>query len=96
MAKPQVWKFEIPYGRNITVPMPEENIPLKVEFQDEKLTLWALVDPEAPKKPHDFTVVATGDEIGWDIRFAESCPHRDYLGTIQYKAMVYHVFKGQW
>lgn len=90
MDKPTVWKFVLPPGRNVRLEMPVGAVALDVQEQDEEIVLWALVNPGPPKEARYFTIVGTGDALGYYVE------PRDYLGTVKVKAMVYHVFKGSW
>jgi len=60
-----VWKY--PLSRDLTelaegviIEAPEEGKILKADIQDACLTLWILVDPDAPKVSRAFRIVGTG------------------------------------
>lgn len=97
MTKCAVWKFEVPHEeRHALVDMPAGPWTLGAEVQDDKLFVWALVDPDAPKVPVAFTVVATGDELSLpDGPPGLPSPMPWHVGTVRYKAMVLHVFRGK-
>lgn len=44
----------------VTLSMPRGAVPLHLGAQHDVLTLWALVDTEAPKTSHRFRVCGTG------------------------------------
>lgn len=69
-----VQQVEIPIGSNI----------LSVQMQGEKLYLWALVAPEAPKKAVTVKIYGTGQPVD----YRNMC----YIGSVQNGAFVWHVF----
>lgn len=50
-------------------------------------TLWAIVDPDAPKETRSFRVIGTGNPIENDMR--------EYIGTVQMPPFVWHLFEGE-
>lgn len=82
-----IWKFQVPIGG--PVEMPQDARLLAVGVQGGVLTVWALVDPEAPTVPRQLFVYGTGhpmaDEPG------------EYVGTARTGGqleLVWHVFDG--
>jgi len=60
---------------------------LSVQIQNDRLTLWALVDPAQPPVQCNFFVVGTGHVL--PDKFAEF----HYIGTAQHGPLVWHVFE---
>lgn len=97
MGQRTVWKFELHHERNPEVQMPKDARLVHVDIHDEKLFVWAIVDPEAPLETRAFTVLGTGDMLGVGAPDSHSySPESAYVGTVPYKAMVWHVFQGRW
>jgi len=46
------------------IEMPKDAAVLSVAMKDDVVTLWALVEPEAPKEMRKFLVVETDEPIG--------------------------------
>lgn len=75
-----IWKFPI----QNTLMLPVGFKPLHVAMQMGILTLWAEVDPNAPKEPMQAHVIGTGqpfDETGMT-----------YVGTAQDGPFVWHLY----
>lgn len=79
-----IWKFVLD-GPNPNVAMPAGAQVVAFGEQDGRLTLWAAVDPTAPRVPRRFTVVGTG----WE--FPATAKH---LGTVQApNGLVWHLME---
>jgi hypothetical protein len=84
----QIWKFPITSPDGTRIDMPQGARILTVQMQAGMPTLWAVVDPEAPRRARYFRVVGTGHTH-------EAGVFRDYLGTVQDGPFVWHVFEVQ-
>lgn len=82
----QVWKFPIPMQDHFALEMPREARILSCATQDGAPFLWAVVDPEKPRRAHRFDLVGTGQPV----------PHADapYVGSFQLFGgnLVFHLF----
>ena len=56
---------------------------LSVQMQGDNLVMWVDDDTYTEPRQWTFTSVFTGDDAP---------PHADYLGTVQDKSLVYHVY----
>jgi hypothetical protein len=78
-----VWKFPVELEPRSVIKMPAGAEILSAQFQRGKLTVWALVDPEAEETPRSFSVVGTGQpelgEITEPLRF---------IATVQYQGSI--------
>ena len=84
--EPTIWKFPVPVGVYVLIEMPENSAPLAVQYQDERMMLWARVYPSRPKRMRAFHIYGTGTPI--------RCRHaaRDmYIGTVQLHGLVWHI-----
>lgn len=84
-----IWKFELKITDYQTVMIPFGASALSVQAQNDKICLWAIVDPKAKLSPYRFRIVGTGnnaDDLGVD--------KTSFLGTVQTHngALVWHVF----
>lgn len=80
-----IWKFKLEVTvQNITIPAKAEI--LSVANQNDKICLWALVEPHNPKIERVIEVVGTG----WMI---EPAKKRKFIGTVQVGPFVWHVFE---
>ena len=85
MSPKTIWKFPLEVTDEQTVQVPEGAQLLSVQTQYGKPCLWALVDPQAEKKPCVIQTYGTGHPV----------THIDmYLSTYQMEggALVFHVF----
>jgi hypothetical protein len=89
MGERAVWKFPLDIVDRQTVPMPHGAQALTVQSQYDVPTLWALVDPAAPKVDRLVAIFGTGH-----VRGHEEFDAADYVGTVQRfdGALVLHVF----
>lgn len=88
-----IWKYPVPAEDEFTLDMPQGSVSLSVRNQGNYPCLWALVDPDAPKKPHRFRVFGTGQSIS-DAEIAAM----SYVGTFQIMdgVLIFHLFdKGE-
>ena len=76
-----IWKFVIPFPEGQVV-MPRGARILALQKQDEIPTIWAEVDPEAPKENHLFIIYGTGHRVVAGT----------YIGTFQSPPFVWHVY----
>lgn len=70
------------------IELPEDAEILTVQNQNEKICLWAMLDPAAPKIHRTFAVFGTGWRITTNAKLR-------YIGTVQLDggALVSHVFE---
>jgi hypothetical protein len=80
-----IWKYELPTRGAARVPIPVGATLLCVQEQNEKPTVWALVNPDAKRADWLFVVRLTGADI-------DDGPVGDYVGTVQIGWYVAHVF----
>jgi hypothetical protein len=82
-----IWKYQL-LGISQDVEMPEGAKILGLQEQNGKLTMWALVNPDAYRSRHArYHVVGTGNFLQDDFACYE------YIGTCQVRAYVWHVFR---
>lgn len=83
-----VWKFPFPTEDTFAITAPAGAEFLTVQVQLGNPTLWALVDPDAPKRTYTFRHAGTGHPIADGETGA-------YLGTYQLQGgrLVFHVFE---
>ena len=87
MAK-TIWKFPLAVVSPYQITMPKGAEVLTVQCQGETACLWATVDPNADKERRVFEVLGTGQYMHEDIGLS-----RNYIGTFQVSAYVWHVFE---
>jgi hypothetical protein len=85
MSMECIWKYAL-HDRECMILMPQDARVLTVQMQGETLCLWARVAPQAPQEPRYFVVLPTG-------LFAEDIAQQAYLGTVQQRGSVWHVFE---
>ena len=83
-----IWKY--PIQEEAIFEMPKGAEILSVQVQDGLPTLWALVDPDAPKERRGFLVVGTG----WKLSHEWFSQARIFIGTVQLGGFVWHIFEG--
>lgn len=81
-----VWKF--PFfggpGDTIVISMPEGAEIVRLAMQDNRPTMWALVDDRALRVDRCFTLIGTGSKVQ---------PGARYLGTVDDGPYVWHGFE---
>lgn len=81
----QIFKYELPVKDLVAVPMPKGAKVITAQVQRGAVTLWAEVDPDAPRVERRFRIVGTGhpfEPIGLS-----------YIGTVQNGLLVWHVYE---
>lgn len=82
--KTTIWKYPLPIRDEVILKMPMDPRFLFVAVQDDVLSLWALVAPEAGLWPRRIRIYGTGNpgpQLG-------EC----YIGSVQKGPFVWHVF----
>ena len=87
-----VWKYRL----NPSGPMVLESIMLPVGARvlttgriDDKVLIWAMVDPNAPKAPLNYVVVGTGVKV---LANDLDLDNMKYVGTLTVNDLVWHLF----
>jgi hypothetical protein len=83
----QIWKYELPKESN-TISMPKNAEVLSVEPQNNKVCIWAKVDPSKYLENRTFVIFGTGHNIDNDINL-------HFIGTVLLfdGSIVLHVFE---
>lgn len=83
----QVWKFPFNVTDRIAITMPKSARILSVDLQRGQPCVWALIDPEKPKRKRRFRLAGTGHPIPY-----EECER--FVGTFQMRGgdLVFHLF----
>ena len=82
-----IWKFPIS-GPAVWIEMPRGAEILTIQLQGEIPTVWAMVDPDAPKVRRKIVILGTGHVVAsWppDRRYK-------YINTFQVGPFVFHLF----
>lgn len=84
-----VWKYPLDFATGIRLNMPVGAKILDAQMQDDKITLWALVNTSNDVEKRSFAIVGTG----WDLdeEFLSKGPV--YIATVQKGAYVWHIFE---
>lgn len=87
-----IWKWEIPIDDTFTLELPAGSEPLYFGTQNDKLTLWVLVDPGQLPRECMFRLAGAGHPLP-DETNADK-----YIGTafLLGGAMVWHLFFLGW
>lgn len=88
MATPEVWKYHLAIEPRQCFAMPDGATILSLQWQHGVLTMWAAVDPSAPRTIREFALFKTGRPLdGIDVT--------RYIGTVQTLggSPVWHVFE---
>ena len=80
----RVWKYPLKFRRNQELTLKRKSQILSVQFQEETLCLWALVEPDEIDALCKIHIIGTGFEIKENLDY--------YIGTVQQGVYVWHVF----
>ncbi len=85
-----IWKFILVPDILVKVRMPVDTTILFVGEQNNKICIWAEVNPEAKTEERNFEVYGTGHNIHYDMG-----TNRKYLGTamLYSGSLVFHVYE---
>lgn len=75
-----VWKYPIPLGDIIEIPMPRDARVLHVALQGREPTIWALVDDEHEPVMRRFRLAGTGQDLLAPLAVTEYLHH---VGSFQ-------------
>jgi hypothetical protein len=84
-----IWKSILEITGRQIVELPREPWHLAVQMQGEHLCLWSMVDTDLRIEHHPVIIVGTGNPIPEE---AKGCP---YIGSVQERSFVWHVFAAQ-
>lgn len=80
-----IWKHTLAVtDATITIPMPENSVPIRFAMQNGVPCMWALVETESKIVQRTFRVHGTGHEIAVDA---------DYCGSCDDPPFVWHLFE---
>ena len=79
-----IYKYPLRVTDEQDIEMPQNAVPLTVQDQHATLTLWVLVDTEQPTRARTIHIVGTGHPL--------PTVHGSYIGTVQQRSLVWHVF----
>ena len=82
-----IYKYPVDLTDDQQISMPVGAQVLTLQMQDRKPTIWALVNPDAPKEIRRFALFGTGhpfDPSGLT-----------YVGTFQTRGLVFHLFEAK-
>lgn len=82
----QIWKYTLESMHITSFDMPCGAEIKQVQMQQKRCTMWALVDPAAPRERRKFYVVGTGHDI-------HDAYNAEWLGTVQDGPFVWHVLE---
>lgn len=84
-----IWKFELEVTDEQSIEMPYGAEILSVQWQRDKLCVWAMVSPTTLSKSNrSFVIFGTGHSIPDNL-------NAQFLGTVQDNfGLVWHVFEG--
>ena len=80
----QVWKYPLKIKDRQIIDMPLGANPLKAGVQDDRLMLWALINPDMELLPTTIHIIGTGREFRHEQLV--------YIDTVQMSTLTVHVF----
>lgn len=81
-----IWKFPLELKDRQEIEMPGGAHILTIQMQNGVPCMWAIVVPETPTEKRKFITVGTGHPMPHELSA------REYVGTWQGGAYVWHVF----
>ena len=80
-----IWKYRLDMMDTQNVLIPKEAELLSAQMQGDDLMLWALVNPDEPKRVRTIEIIGTGNPCA-NVK-------RKHISTAQMGALVWHVFE---
>ena len=90
MSTHRIWKYQfLPVDALTEITMPKDALVLDIQAQNDKITLWAIIRPDAEMETRYFACIMTGQP------FAHNAYAHVYHGTVQLAggSLVVHVFE---
>ena len=88
----EIWKYKLVVSDTQFIDMPINSKVLSIQSQNNIITMWVMVDPEAKMAKRLFHVFGTGHEVRIEY------PEDKYIGTILMAPngynLVWHIFDG--
>ena len=81
----RIWKWQLAMAAQQDLGLPLGAQFLTLQLQDDNPTLWFLCETDAPLQLRRFAIHGTGQDVPDTFR--------QYLGTFQTGALVWHVFE---
>lgn len=85
MAK-TIHKYELKTETKQFIELNEDDVCLSVQVQNNKIQLWAFVDPNKEKVKRTIFIFGTGEEIDESL-------YLSFISTLQHNGHVFHVFE---
>lgn len=85
-----IYKYQLGLAAHQSIEAPIGAKWLDAQMQHNKITLWAIVDPELKMVKHHFEIVGTGHPIIFVTN--DYMITHNYLATVQHEGFVWHVF----
>lgn len=85
-----IYKYNVDWFNNfdavngVAVIMPREARILKIDMQNDKVVVWAIVDTDRLDATRRINIVGTGHKITFDTK--------NYIGTFYAGTFVFHAF----
>jgi len=82
-----IWKYDLQIEPMFSLELPAKARILTMQMQFDKPVMWCAVDPDAPRVIRRFGLIATGNQVAFDLP--------KYIGTFQLfgGATVLHLFE---
>lgn len=82
-----IYKYQFEIAGRVEIEMPAGANVLSIQLQDDKPTVWAMVETTYSLERRVFRIYGTGHKL--DMFATEG----RYLGTIQLEGLVWHIFE---
>lgn len=89
----RIYKYHINFDRHQVLPLPQDAQFLHIDYQNNSLCLWFMIDSTKPTTLIKLEVIGTGWEIP-DLPPLNNQPViRKHLGTVLQGQFVWHIFE---
>lgn len=81
-----IYKYELKTETKQFIELNKDDVCLSVQIQNNKIQLWASVNPEKEKEKRTIFIFGIGEEIDESL-------YLSFISTFQHNGNVFHVFE---
>jgi len=88
-----IYKYYLPMGLKPIVQIHAEADILSIQFQEDNITIWAMVNTDNSMVDRQFYILGTGHGIPEEVEYAVQHNSFKHISTVQKDGFVWHIFE---